>query len=103
MLEQYSKKFITIIRGIPYQDDEKSTDAVKAIATKLNIDLQMYLICAWHRLPSKNEMPSVIIKLNNLDVGRALVDYAKRNKLNGKDFGVGDYAIYINRRTLKCT
>ncbi len=47
-------------------------------------------------MPTEKEIPPIIVKVNNLDIKRALVRGAKRTKLNGKDFDEKDYQIYID-------
>lgn len=95
-LEQYSKKSNLIIRGIPYDEKEDLYVWIEKLANKLEINIQLYHICAIHRLLSRQAIPPIVVMLNNFNVKRELITRAKKRKLIARDFGAGNSPIYVN-------
>ena len=68
-LEQYSRKNNVIINGIPYTQDEDIRKVVKNLIHKLGVDINLYNICAAHRLPTRdNKTPAVIVQFNDNEI-----------------------------------
>jgi len=67
-LDQYSRINNVIISGIPYTEGENIRFVVKDIANQLQVDIEDYDICTAHQLRApKDEIPSIIVRLNNRD------------------------------------
>lgn len=102
-LEQYSKKFNVIIRGIPKFDGENLLDIIKALAEGLEVPFHELYVSALHRLPSRGQTQPIILKLTNLDVKHRLIKNAKRKKLNGSCLGLGENPIFFDEHLTKET
>lgn len=95
--DQYSKKYNVIIRGIPYSQNENVRNIVRVIADKLKINLQAFHLAAAHRLPAdEGAIPPIIVRFNDLDIKSEMVTKAKKEKLNGSDFGSLECPIYVD-------
>lgn len=88
-LEQYSRKDNVIINGIPQMQNENVYEWVKLVADKLDVTLYEYDISTAHRLPARGDnIPPIVVRLNNRDKKSKLISSSRRIKLHGKDLNL---------------
>ena len=81
--DQYDRINNIIIAGVPMSRDEKVRSIIKEIAVKLEVDLQDGDIQAAHRLPAEeNEIPKIIVRLNDRDKKVAIIKASKVRELD---------------------
>lgn len=98
-LELYGRKPNIIVRGIPVMKDESVRDLLKTLAAKLEVGLEEYHICATHRLPSRGEVPPIIVRLNDYDKKDELMKAVKEKKIGSGDLEMtGDTPIFIDEQ-----
>lgn len=78
--EQYSRKDNMIIAGIPWKKDENLRKVVLELGAKLNVAIENGNIKKVHRLPSKDALPTMIVKMNDWDVKEAMIRASRKMK-----------------------
>jgi hypothetical protein len=103
-LEQHSKKFNLIINGLPTEENENLCDQLRELLKELRIEVHNNDVCAIHRLPARNDqIPSIIVRLNNLDLKQLLIKKAKEARLNydGSKIFIDEHLTRKNAEILK--
>lgn len=72
------------------------------MSNALNVILHDYDICTAHRLPARdNEIPAIVIRLNNRDKKSNMIKSSKQKRLHGKDLNlVPPVPIYVNEHLI---
>lgn len=95
---QYSMKGDLIISGVPFNDQERTEDVVRKLASHLKVDLTDYDITAVHRLQKKDsgDVP-IIVRFLKYAKKEEFKAAAKTVKPTAKIFGgVDKQVIFIN-------
>lgn len=79
---QYSRRDNLIISNVPVGQGENLRELVKALAASLGILLREWDIKVVHRLPNKNGIPKIVVKLHDREVKTEIIRRSKKNKLN---------------------
>lgn len=68
------------------------------MANVLNVTLHDYDICTAHRLQARgNNIPTIVVRLNNRNKKSEMIVSSKRNKLHGKDLNLNPAVpIYVS-------
>ncbi len=85
-LEQYSRKNNLIISRVPKIKDEEVKEVVKTVASGLKVMLLDADIDTVHRLPSKDDVGRIIVKLVSRDKKIEMATASKRIRLNRATF-----------------
>lgn len=78
--EQYSRKDNMIIAGIPWQRGENLRSVVLELGAKLDVAIVNGDIKKVHRLPSKDSLPTMIVKMNNWDAKEEMIRASRKTK-----------------------
>ncbi|XP_039299185.1 uncharacterized protein LOC120355022 [Nilaparvata lugens] len=100
--EQYSRRNLLEIHGIPSIPNEDVVGTVLSVCRSVGLDFKRQSIIGCHRLKKRNNRPSagIVVKFLCRDDAEALLQKRKvKHNLNTEHIGIGGQAmpIYINR------
>ncbi len=82
------KKNNVLISGIPRKKEENLLELVVALAAKLGVSIKEHDIDIAHRMPSKKDQTTIIVKLNNRMKKQELTRASKKMKLKSDCIGL---------------
>uniref|UniRef100_A0A8D8Y720 L1 transposable element RRM domain-containing protein n=1 Tax=Cacopsylla melanoneura TaxID=428564 RepID=A0A8D8Y720_9HEMI len=97
-MQQYSRRRIIQIDGIPKQDNENLEEIMKQIGIKLGVSVDNDQIDAIHRIPTRSQNPEpIVVEFTTRKVRNSVINNSKTKRIRTKDLGLGtaDRPVYI--------